>query len=469
MNCKTFARRCRITLAVLVVAGSPGHAGEIPGVPPPLLPFIDAVVDVYNVNDNLGRGKAIDDFRTQQLGFTVSAGERWLITVDHSILTLDKYADGGPDGRLDQMSASLGYRLWDQKQDRRRSGVTAGLGFRTTENFGGSRIQNGFHQLVKERIVRPDYIDTNDTDLAVWIRAEHAARLPWDDEPASPGGWRRGYWLHGATLATGDGQSDGTAIANFTLGKGNFDAWIGLRGDWRSGYDQDFVQSRVADNEEGGYVNVGVRYGPLLVETTQGFDDDKAFGRVGVFMGLGDSPAAFRFSEGTGMTVAVTSPRVEVVLQGRIPLCRVFGCSFGNRWRLFADGRYGKPSFGTRADKFIETWQVAAGVELEDRPRFLPRWLSAYASLGAGWRQEELFGEQALAYAQSNTEQSAVAMGDSGLRATFQPPDRDWRLRAQTGVTAWLPIDSQRVEFAGGTERILKPGLAILLGATLDF
>jgi hypothetical protein len=94
----------------------------------------------------LGRGGSVDDFRTQQFIITGEIGERWEVTVDHSILTL---VEADEPGRTDQLSASLGYRLFDTSDDRAINRLTTGLGLRGYGDFGGERIQNGSHQLVR--------------------------------------------------------------------------------------------------------------------------------------------------------------------------------------------------------------------------------------------------------------------------------------------------------------------------------
>jgi len=464
LRCPSF-----LLVALLCLIGSTVPAGEIPGVAPPRLPSLEAVAELYNSNDNLGRGKAVDDFRTQQLGLALIIEDRWLFALDHSILTLDKYANDGPDGRLDQLSASLGYRLLRRRDENRQINLDIGGGFRSTDNFGGSRIQNGFHQLVRDRVVESPYVDSDRTDLTAWVRGDVAGELPWLDSATSDGGWRPGYWFNGATVGTSDGQWDGTASANATLNRGLFDAWLGLRGDWRSGYNQDRVQSETASNEEGLYINVGVRYGPILVETVQGFDDDKAYGRVSVLSGMGGDGGTRRFNSGTNLTVGVTVPRTQVVIQGRTPVCRLFGCALDSRWRLLADVRYGKPTEGTAPDVYLESTQLGLGIELEDRPGFMPRWLAAYGSVGAGWRREEVFGELTLSNAPTTSESSALLMAEAGVRAALQPPEQAWRLRLQMGLSGWLPADSRRVDFAGGRQRVLKSDAALLIGGVLDF
>ena len=122
----------RQILCAILLLGLPGLAlaGEIPGVPPPRLPSIEPIAELYNSNDNLGGGKDVDDFRTQQLGLSLVMAERWLFAFDHSILTFDKYADAQPDGRLDQISASLGYRLLRRRGENRQTNLDVGAGFR---------------------------------------------------------------------------------------------------------------------------------------------------------------------------------------------------------------------------------------------------------------------------------------------------------------------------------------------------
>ena len=80
-------RICSILLLVAVCIVTPVKAGEIPGLPPALLPIVDRDFAINFSNDFLGRGGSVDDFRTQQIILTAKISDRWLAIVDHSILT----------------------------------------------------------------------------------------------------------------------------------------------------------------------------------------------------------------------------------------------------------------------------------------------------------------------------------------------------------------------------------------------
>ncbi|MDH4110234.1 MAG: hypothetical protein OEW88_12855 [Gammaproteobacteria bacterium] len=75
--------------------------------PPALLPQIERDVELTFSNDFLGRGGSVDDFRTQQFEITAMLDDKWLVVADYSALTLE---DSLSPERLDQLSASLGYR-----------------------------------------------------------------------------------------------------------------------------------------------------------------------------------------------------------------------------------------------------------------------------------------------------------------------------------------------------------------------
>ncbi len=78
----------RLGLLFLIILYGPALAGEIPGLPAGLPPFIERDLELNFGNDFLGRGASTDDFRTQQTILMARFGERWMALVDHSILTL---------------------------------------------------------------------------------------------------------------------------------------------------------------------------------------------------------------------------------------------------------------------------------------------------------------------------------------------------------------------------------------------
>jgi hypothetical protein len=445
------------------------RAGEIVGLPPVSPPGAPRVAEISVGNDFFGRGGYIDDYRTQQLALILPIGERWIAALDHSILTLEEPDNASP-GRLDQIGGSVGFVVWRDADPARPASLTAGLGFRSAGEFGGSRIQNGFHRLVNSDIKLTPFVGTERTDGSLWVRGEVAAPTAFGSPAWAGQGWTAGYWLHGTALATSDGQWDGAGAAHVTLTGPRSMTWFGLRGDFRGGYSRDIVQDGVADNEEGLYAVFGLRIGPLLLETAQGFDSERAFGRVSLRADLPADAVPPALTDGRyELGVALTAPDILLAVQGRREVCDWFRCAPGRRWRLVADLRFGEPQDGKAVDRYIETLQLGGGLELELRPAGLPRGWAVYGMLGAGWRQERLDGDGPLGAERSGTASGGTLIGETGLRLATSGYGEAWAFRLQLGLSGWLPFSAERVEFAGRSERLLEAGVAAVLGAAFAF
>ena len=111
-------------LTFLQLASASLEAGEIPGLPSQVPPFLQRDLEINFSNDFLGRGGSVDDFRTQQINVTSVLSDKWLAVVDHSILTLDTPTFAG---RLDQLSASLGFEVLDRTGRDRADKLVVGL------------------------------------------------------------------------------------------------------------------------------------------------------------------------------------------------------------------------------------------------------------------------------------------------------------------------------------------------------
>ena len=460
-----------IGLVLVLLASATGHGGEIPGLPLPTPPEVPRTAQVTLGNDLLaGFGDILDDFRTQQLVFDGRVGERWSVAVDHSVMTFE--APGFQDdwGRLDQLSASFGYDFLRPADGINGWTLTAGAGLRSVNDFGGAEIQNGIHRLVDDRIVRLPYVDTQRTDATAWLRAQASSPLPWENLRTLFGpDWQLGYWLHGTALATTDGQWDGVAAAHITAKRGWFNAWLGLRGDWRRGYDRDPVQAAVADNEETAYLVIGLRFGPLIIETQQSSESDKGYGRISLLADI--APASRRLNTGREFSLlfGVTAPEVYAYLQGRTEFCGWLACTESRRWRLLGDLRFGNPGIGNATDRYVRTLQLGAGLEAEQSFSWLPQWLTGYAWAGGGWRREQLRGDASLSGNASEEIDRFAALGEVGFRATTLALSERWALRLQVGVSGWLPFGSKDVAFAGGTETLQEPGVTLAFSGLVEF
>ena len=449
-----------VAVILVFVAGDVG-AAQISGIPPAIPPGMQRQVEIFFGNDFLGRGSDTDDFRTQQLSLVASAGERWTILIDHSILTL-KNPQQGPPGRLDQLSGSLGYRFFSAQSTHVRQSFDAGVGFRQSGKTAGARIQNGFHQLIKQRIDTMPYVDTERVDGTLWASFDRDGILKND-------GWEYGYWARATTLLTTDGQWDGDLRLVGVAGKNWFQGWFGLSGSWREGYDRDNVTRETARYEAGTGIVFGLRFGPLLLETEQQFNGESAYGHISL---VSTGQALPRLATGTNkfsITAGLTMPDVYASLQGRWTNCNFLGC--GELWRraVVLDVRYGKPQFGSATDRFVKTTQVVGALEFE-RPLFNGfEWMTTFASAGLGWRTERLEGEGTLGGQQSDAVDRLGLAADAGVRLSTSARGASWNILIQLGLSGWLPSSDGTVQFAGETEHLQSPQLVVLAGVQLEF
>ena len=449
-------------LALLVAFGN-AFAGEIAGLRPQLPAFLQRDLDVTFVNDFLGRGGSTDDFRTQQSIISATLADRWIATLDHSILTL---SDAPSPGRIDQLSVSLGYALTARQSDTRADRLVVGTGLRSVGKYSGERIQNGFHQLVGSTIEELAYTDTSSNDLTAWIDAERY-RLIRDSTDRGPlKTWRIGYQLQASSLITTGGEWDSAVSMQAIISKPAIDIWLGVRGDFRDGYD-DAVLRETANAEEDVAVVLGARIGPLIIETVQQLNNNASYGQIRLVSSSGDTRSYHH--PDFGLDFSVLLPDVQLRLAGRLPTEILTNSS--SRWKesISLGLGYGKPQYGNNTSLFTRSRQIDASIEFE-RPLIGDSgWLSAYAGAGAGWRDEELTGSGSLQGESSATVGRVVLTAFAGLRVeVFDYPDR-WRLRIQFGLLGRLPVDDAVVEVAGEPYQIQRSALDLMIGAAVDF
>ncbi len=454
----TKSRLPALVLAILIK--SPATAGEVPGMPPALLPLFERDFALTLSNDFLGAGGVVDDFRTQQVIATLKLNQKWLAIIDHSILT---FKDTPSPGRLDQVSASLGYQLIDNEMVHGRDQLTIGGGIRSAGDYAGEKIQNGFHRLVGSDIESMPYVDTDDVSMTAWFEAQRYRELGKFKE------WRTGYWLRAGSLLTSDGQWDSVASATAVVSKGPISLWLGFRRDWRSGYDADFVQIATAQAEDDGAIVFGLRFGALVLETTQQLNNDASYGQLSlVSSGFRGEDLGFADPRGS-VEVGLLFPDVQVQLVGKLR-SNIF-ITGASAWRqsLFVDMRYGEPQFGSEESQYLHSQQIGVGVEWERTLSQHTQWASFYGSFGAGWREEQLIEEGGFANSISDTVGRTVITAGTGLRLNTASLGRNWNYRLELGLTGWLPLDEARVDLNGAQYSLQKPSLALVLGMTFDY
>jgi hypothetical protein len=460
-----------LALALAILGSAPPVAAvQLPGLPPPLPPGIDRKFELLFANDFLGRGGTIDDFRTQQLGVVGAIAEEWTLIVDHSILTFE-----GPElsdhGRVDHLSMSVGYELVKIRGPSHVQTVEVGGGFRYSGEMGGAKMQNGFHQIVGSKPSALPYVSTDRVDGTLWLRLprygtlKKGARLPGLGE-----GWDFLYWGRASTLLTTDAEWDGSVGLSAVATKGWFQLWVGVQGDWRTGHDRDPVSRETADFEEGAGGILGLRLGPFLIETLQGFDGEAAYGHLSLVSTGQGLKTLVSDSHSLSLQTGLEIPDVLATLQGRWSNCRLLGCSENWRRTVVLDFRYGKPQFRSEVDTYVATRQATISFELEKAPWPGHEWLTAFSALGGGWRIERL--EEAnhiVGGERSKTVGRAGLVSDLGLRLGTSAASSSLNLMLQIGLSGWIPGSGGTVEFGGEAKRLQRPGLALAFGAVLRY
>ena len=449
------------SMLVVLALDASAVAGEIAGLPANTPPTIDRPIEFAFSNDLLGRGGSVDDFRTQQFIISAEVGERWALTVDHSILTL---VDADEPGRTDQLSAALGYRLFDTRNDRRINRLTAGLGMRGYGDFGGEKIQNGSHQLVRNSVELVPYTDLNRTDATAWFDVQRFALFKGE---FATDNWRYGYWLRGSALWASDGQLDSALGVYLTAGRRSLDMWIGLRQDWRSGYEEP-VLVETAFVEEDLAAVIGLRWGPIIFETVQQIDNKASYGQIRlVAAGFGEGRARAEESR-FALDASITIPDVVLNVTARH---RSDWLNRGDSaWQrsLFVMAGYGEPQHDDDPTIYRRMQQFGAGVEWEKPLGAHDGWLSVYSSLGAGWRQERVFAyENQRVREQSDSVSRGAVLAGLGLRFASGELISRLNFRIQLGLSAWIPFSDAQLDMEGETFRVQQPMAAVTLGLTL--
>ncbi len=459
------SRAWRCTLVLIIFTPLPGITGEIPGLPPQLPPFIDRDLEVTFGNDFLGRGGSVDDFRTQQIIITAKLSEKWIALLDHSILTL---SDETTPGRVDQLSGSLGYQVINTMNDRTVSKVFVGVGFRGVGDLAGERMQNGFHRLVGIDIKDLPYSDTESTDATAWFDADHYRRFGNSSKTSSPGKWQTGYWLRASSLVTSGGQWDSAAGLFAVTSRPAIDIWLGVRRDWRHGY-EGAVLSETAAAEDDLAIVFGARFGALVLETVQQLNNDASYGQLRmVSSGVRTNIPTSRNSR-WGLEAGFLLPNVQVRLASRYRKHVFTGAA--SRWReaIVIAVSYGEPQYEDNASIFVHSRQFDIGFDFERSLHEQSGWLSAYGGASAGWRSERLVGANALEGENSDSVSRAVLSVGTGLRIDAANMGERWNFRIQLGLIGRLPIQDAEFRIGNTTLRVQKPAIDFLLGMTFDF
>jgi len=437
--------------------------GEIAGLPGNLPPLVEQPLEINFSNDFLGRGGSVDDFRTQQLILSTPVAGNWWLTADHSTLT---QTDPSSPGRIDQATLSIGYRLVEAITATTRNRVTVGTGLRSTGDFGGENMQNGFHRLIGSKVEALPYEDAAGTDAIAWIDLHHYARLR--DSVAGNPDWSLGYWVRGSSLLTTAGEWDNAVGVYGVLGHRNFQGWLGLRRDWRHGYDAPVLRETAAAESDAALV-LGMRWGPVVLETVQQFEQDGSYGQLRWIAPLS---VTGRANAGERPLAAVATvfqvPDVLFRIDGRYEVTPEWLATEHWAPSLIVSTAFGEPQYRDDPSLFVQTLQLLAGLEWERNLAAMNGRAAAYVSLAAGLRREQLIGDGERIGQQSAAVNRGVVEIGTGARFHAASMGRLWRYRLQIGLVAALPLDDARLAIGGSNVTVQQPSVGVTLGMTFD-
>lgn len=128
------------------------------------------------------------------------------------------------------------------------------------------------------------------------------------------------------------------------------------------------------------------------------------------------------------------------------------------------DYRTASPSVNDLATKFILSDQLLLGIEANFNTPGRHSWINPYIMVGAGYRSEMIEGLAVLDGQKSQKVGSAVIVLDVGARFNMTGDQNRWLIQLQLGLTGWLPLNEQQVEFNRQFETLLKPDLSLSMG-----
>lgn len=445
-------------------------AGEIPGTITLEPPDLQGDFRFKFSNDFFGIANNQDDFRTQQTILSAKVSNDWLLIYDQSILTYRGPNPGladppGSEGRLDQQSLSLAYRIHYDQTPLTINQVYTGGGFRSYGDFGGAAIQNGAHRLFEDEIVTLPYIGTDRTDAVVWVQF---SRQHYFSKPLISN-WRHGYWLDGAALVTSDGQLDGHLAMLGVLRRHQWEVWTGPRVDWRNGYDRDIVQRATAEHERGVAWLVGIALGPVRLETSYGLgNNDNSYGSLMLSAEANTSSIHKITGSHWDYQFAILTPRIGVQNQVRWSPEKWVTAN-DTAYSLVVDYRYGTAARDSSGNSYNISNQFIIGAEARFAGQDKTAWVHPYIMLGAGYRSEYIDGQSMLVGQQSSRADSPTLVADAGLRFRMAGKQQRWQVDMVAGVTGWLPVDEKYVDFNGQATKILKADTSWFFGVSSSF
>ena len=462
-----FVLRFRIALPVACLAAvfiqvSPNLsvAGEISGLPSHLPPTVRADYLYFLGNDFAAAGTS-DDYRTEQMMVAGRFRGSWLAVLDHSILTRDDLAEADR-ARIDTMTLSLGYEFLRIDSEVQQASLYGGVALRGIGNYAGERIQNGFHRLVASDTDVIPYTDTREIDAAAWSVAEYYRRLSAASGSEFWRNWDTGVLLRSGAFVSAGGYLDAVAGLYAVASRPALDLWLGIRRDWRSGYDQDFVLQDTAAEENKFAVAFGVRFGALVIETVQRMDSAASYGQLSFI----SSPETRRHARAARFDTQLSLQMPHITFQAAARWHHRLFTSPQSDWgeAAFAEIRGGQPQLGQDPTLFVDTKQVSLGSEWFRGVSRELQWLRFYTSIGGGWRREQLLGRDTRSGQKSAAIDRVVLTAECGIEVDAAALSKQLDFRLRLGITGWLPASDAVVNIGNTAEVIQRADASIVAG-----
>jgi hypothetical protein len=441
-------------------------AGEISGLPPHSPPTTRPDYRLYLGNDFLASGTS-DDFRTQQISVSGRFRDRWIGVADLSIFT-DMEPDSGPAGRIDTFTLSFGYEVLRRLSERGQSSISAGIGVRSVGNFGGSRIQNGVHRLIISDIVTLPYSSSRQSNLSGWALAEHQQVL----RPGSGAGWIRGwdlgYWARAGAFVTTDRQLDAVAGLYAMASRPGYELWLGVRHDWRRGYESLPVLASAADEEEKAALVLGARLGSLVIETVNRFDSAASYGQLS-FVSSPETRREEKPAARADLQYGLHLPHMLSQFVVRLPGTLLTNSDSPWRTAYVIDLRAGQPQLGNDTSRFVETYQASLGLEWSRNIIAELDWLRIYGNVALGVRSEQLVGQVSLSGVDDDVINRGVLLGGFGVELTATSLGSRWQHALRLGLSGWFPASSVSASIGGSASTIQQSDASIVAAWTVNY
>ena len=112
--------------------------------------------------------------------------------------------------------------------------------------------------------------------------------------------------------------------------------------------------------------------------------------------------------------------------------------------------------------------QFGAGLEWEGTISDNGPWTSAYASLVAGMRREQLLGDGLRVGEESGSVNRGVLLLAVGLRVHAATMNNSWRYRLQLGLNVTLPMGDAALQIGEESFQVQVPQVTLMLGMSFD-